>query len=214
VLQAEDSDKAVETLEKERKERQQLVLELKDIRNKLEAAKDVDPERYKQLIELEDKLEQQKAEAKGEYEKLLQLREAKWNKERADFEKRIADSDAYLENLLVGQIINEKLTGKVNPKQTKAIDAYLRSTMKPKVVVDGENRKIMGTLEGTQIELAVAMDTWLSGDEAKEFRLAEVNTGGANVGGRPLRPAQAGGQDATKLSPVERLKQARREASK
>lgn len=211
VLQSEDSDAALATLEKERESRTKLERELAEIRKKVEAVKDIDPEKYAQLVELQEDLERKKAEAKGEYEKLSEIEKRKWAKREEELQKSAAESDAFIEQLLVSQAITLKLTGKVQtPVVLEAVEALLRSKYKPTVIKDGADRKAVASVDGVQVDLAKTLDDWLSGDEAKEFLRAENNSGGGSIGGKPVRTAPASGADAMKLSPVERLKEARR----
>ena len=191
VLQSEDSDAALGTLEKEREARTRLQRELDDVRKRAEAAKDIDPERYQKLVELEEALERKKAEDKGNFDKLLEIERNKWDKEKSKMLEDLKGSDSYIERLLVDQAIGSKLA-KVKPAFRDAAIALLREQYKPTVVKDGNDRKPIATVDGAQVELATALDGWLAGDIAKEFLLAESNAGGGNVQGRPGPAPQAG----------------------
>lgn len=193
VLQSEDSDSALKSLSTEREARERAERELKDLRKRSEGLKDIDPERYQKLVELEENLERQKAEAKGNYEKLQEIERGKWEKEKARLLEELKGSDSYIERLLVDQTISDKLA-KVKPAFKGAAIALLREQYKPTVVKDGNDRKPIATVDGAQIELATALDGWLSGDIAKEFLLAESNAGGGNTPGRPGVPAPAAGK--------------------
>lgn len=194
MLQSEDTDTALSTLEKERERAARAEKALKELSSKADAVKDIDPERYRELVELSENLERKKHEEKGNYEKLLELEKAKWAKERESLEAARKGADAFVENLLVGKTISDKLGGKVKPGLAKALEAHLRATLKPSVIAEGDTRKPVGHLDGAQIELASALDGWLAGDEAKEFLLAEHNSGGGNVGGKPVVSAPAAGK--------------------
>lgn len=209
VLQSEDSDAALGTLEKERERRTQIEKELAELRKKADALKDIDPERYQKLVELEERLDREKAESKGNYEKLLEIERGKWEKEKAKLLEDLKGSDSYIEKLLVDQAIGSKLA-KVKPAFRDAAIALLREQYKPTVVKDGNDRKPIATVDGAQVELATALDGWLSGDIAKEFLLAESNAGGGNTPGRPGIPAPAAGklspEQAASLSPADYAK--------
>lgn len=214
LLQSEDSDNALSTLEKERENRARIEKELNEMRKRSDSLKDVDPEKYRSLLELEEKLEREKAESKGNFEKLLEIEKGKWTKEKEKLETERKGAEAYIENLLVGKAISDKLGGKVKPAFAKALEAHLRATMKPAVIAEGDTRKAVGHLDGAQIELASALDGWLAGDEAKEFLLAEHNSGGGEVPGKPAVSVPTAGklnpQQAAALSPSDYAK-ARRE---
>lgn len=118
---------------------------------------------------------------------------ARLENQRKEYEKRIAEQDAQIKNLIAGwdkEKIENTLTSEmdrinVQPKHKKLIkDAYRhRATVDEDD--DGVGRSVwMLNESGARISAAEFFDAFAQGEEGKSYIAAPQNTGGGSVGGR------------------------------
>ncbi len=114
---------------------------------------------------------------------------------------QLGDESKFTQQLLIDNGLTAALVeaGVKNPAQLKAVTAMMRGSVAIKV--EGAARKaVVGDKE-----LVAYVKEWSLSDEGKQFVAAPQNSGGGSKGSG----AGGGGQDLSKLSPVERINAAR-----
>lgn len=216
VLAAEDAVAAQKAAQSEREARERAETELGKLRDELKALedrKDIDPKKYKELVDAAAKAEQKAAEDEKNIEKIKELAVkeatapltarikdlegsvATLTGEKTTLQSQLTDEVAFTDDTLIGDRLKGWIGQKVHPQLQGAFEALVRRDHKPLVKRDGKSRTPL-FMKG---DAEVAWDEFLkeaeTADWAKPFLLSDTNGNGGGGSG-----AGGGGDSASKAA--------------
>lgn len=187
-VDGDDDSGLKKALEAERRSR-------REIEKKMKALNDVDPEKYRELLEKESEREEEEAQRKGEWDTLRDQLLEKHKKEADKLNGRIATLSGHVERREIDAQLSSGLGSvKVMEPLREAALALLRSKYKAEVVEeDGEFRGVIKAPEGDK-NVPDFVKEWAETDEAKPFLAPsdQSGTGRKPDGGTGGTPAPKG----------------------
>lgn len=202
----EDVSGLKSALEKEREDRRKA-------RQELEKFKNVDPEKYAELVKLHEDIESKELLAKGDVDKVVENR-VKQMKEKFEGEiQNLTGTNKSLLGRLEALLIDTEVQREAIPLVLDtAMDDVVRRAREVFRIVDGHAVPMQGdkVIYGSDGVTPLTMKEWLAGLAKTAPHLYKGSQGGGaggNGGGR----GTGGGADLSKLPPAERLKVVRRQ---
>lgn len=206
VLAAEDAVAAQNAAKLEREAREKAERELAQANADLAGLadrRDIDPKRYKELVDAAAAAEQQKAIDAKDFEEAKRLAVEAATKPLRDQITQLTgqvttltserdDEVAFSSSAVIGDRLNAFVGSKVHPHLQKAFASMLREDYKPNVKRNGKDRELVWTVDGKEVKWDDFMGQVEKADWAKGFLLSETNGNGGGGSG-----AAGGGVGAT-----------------
>lgn len=186
--------------------RDELLTEVKKLKEKLRAFDGIDPKEAKEMKERMEELEQTASKGSKDVEAAVQRTEAKYKKELEKVTTALAAEQKVTTQLLVENGLTDALT-KVGV--VKAGLQYARAFLAPRVQIEADGEQRVAKIG--EKKLAEAVAEWAKTDEAKLFIQASASTGGGASGGAGggSSAKQMARTEFEKLSPADQMKYAK-----
>jgi hypothetical protein len=156
------------------------------LKEQADAFRDIDPDKYRALMDAANKKEEQSALDKGEFDK---LRERLVQQHTRDLEKKEAElgkRDKFIHRILVDNELNAAIErAGVKQEYRAAVKALFREK-NPEVIADGEDWRGMFKTDLGDVGIGEFVETWAKSDEATYYMPPTGNQGSgaaSNAGG-------------------------------
>lgn len=176
-----------------------------ELSKQLEKLKDIDPAKYRELIELDRRVKEKQLIEAGKVEEVVTMRveqmRTDFETEKADLTGKLAKANKTLETLMIDNVARDKAI-KAGVMPTAVDDVVLRAKLVytyengAAVPKDSEGKVIYGKDGKT----AMTMEEWVVGlrKTAPHLFHGSSGTGAGGGGGRP-------GLDTSKLTPAQKI---------